>query len=49
MTFSRRTFMKVAALGGATVASDAGIKYIDKLVPSVNRPRASAIRRVAYA
>jgi molybdopterin-containing oxidoreductase family iron-sulfur binding subunit len=38
MNFSRRTFMKVAALGGATLASDAGIKSVGKLVPSVNGP-----------
>ncbi len=38
MDFSRRTFMKVAAIGGAAFASDAGVKYVDKLVPSIKRP-----------
>ena len=39
MDFSRRTFMKVAAIGGATLASDSGIKQVGKLVPYVYRPR----------
>ena len=38
MTLSRRTFMKVAAIGGATLASDSGVKSVGKLVPSVNLP-----------
>jgi molybdopterin-containing oxidoreductase family iron-sulfur binding subunit len=38
MEFSRRTFLKVAAISGATLASDAGVKYVDKLVPSVKQP-----------
>src|SRR5574337_1166479 len=38
MTLSRRTFMKVAAISGATLASDAGVKYVDKLVPHVKQP-----------
>lgn len=33
MTLSRRTFMKIAAISGATLAADSGIKYVDKLVP----------------
>jgi molybdopterin-containing oxidoreductase family iron-sulfur binding subunit len=38
MTLSRRTFMKVAAIGGATLAADRGIKYVDKVVPYVTPP-----------
>lgn len=38
MDFSRRTFMKVAVISGATLASDAGVKYVGKLVPYVNPP-----------
>ncbi len=38
MDFSRRTFLKVAAIGGVTLASDSGIKHVGKLVPYVNPP-----------
>ncbi len=38
MTISRRTFMKVAAISGATLAADSGVKHVDKLVPYVTPP-----------
>lgn len=38
MEFSRRTFMKIAAMGGASLATDAGAKNVGRLVPYLIPP-----------
>lgn len=38
MDFSRRTFMKIAAIGGASLATETGVKKVGKLVPYVVPP-----------